>query len=198
MVTLESFGLKPDCVYENSEIFVKHKDYEDDFSLISTGKKTVFYKDYNQNKRKMSLDKLEEVKGDIENFEPINKYENKQVESTYLGKGLYSNMDYSDSGIMVQHTDKEDWFYLISTSNKMIWYKEDDKNRKMTLKKLHSIYIPDCEEEKVEDNSEEKTDSEIYNFSDKESLFRSERFFDNDFIMASDPNLVKDNDLMFD
>lgn len=193
-LNLESFGLKEDALYRGSDVQVKHKDKEDWFPLLRTTKKTLFYKEGEQ-ERKMTLKKLEAVEGDGNQGEAAVR-EQRQPEKTELALGLLTNTNYEGSGVEVEHVDKEGRFPLIATSNKMVWYKEDGNKRKMTIGKLAGVTFPEGEESGEEGGKEEAVGGKVV--EDPDSEFRFDGFFDNDFAMASDPSLVRDNDSAFD
>lgn len=106
--------------------------------------------------------------------------------------GLEINKDYEGQGITIKHKNGDTWYELIKTTTKMLMYKDGDKVRRMRADSLDGINFG-------EKNEEVKEKEENVPF-DGDSMFDGgveNSFFDNDFIMASDPHFVFDNDTMY-
>lgn len=137
---IKEFGLIPNADYTGCQVEVEHKDGSW-YPLVKTANKILFYEDYDENIRRMNPGSLVNVNfiNGKENTEPVvADSKNDQPTQVEIVEGVYSNTNYEGEGILVNHIDKG-WFPLVRTSNKVIYYLEDNKVRRLTLKKFGGI-----------------------------------------------------------
>lgn len=111
--------------------------------------------------------------------------------------GLELNKDYSGQGVQVKHKTYG-WFELIRTTTKMLMYKgKDGKECRMRTDSLMDVKLNEVME-KV-DNIHKECDNEVSEYSGgmEDDWSVESPYFGNDFAMASDPDIVFDNDTMY-
>ena len=154
MKSLNDWNLVENADYSTSRVDIVTE--VGTFPLIKTCKKIVIV-DW---KRRITLKKI--IRVDFPDGEVVNPIikEVKEVKQEVLFKDILSNTDYTDDNILVKHADKADYFPLIKTSTKLIYFQEGDIIRKMTIGKLEDYKT---EVEDIEINPEFSVD-EFFTF----------------------------------
>jgi len=137
MSTVKDFGLLPNHDYTECRVEIEHVDFGW-CPLLKTSEKVLWFEDGEGKIRKIqNLDKkLSDVSFEAQIAEPVNlKVEKTESAPSSDLNGLKPDTDYRDEGLEVNHTDKG-WFPLVKTAKKVLFYLEDGKVRKLSLKKF--------------------------------------------------------------
>lgn len=136
---IEMFGLVRNADYRGCQVEVKHKNGAW-YPLVRVANKIVYYEDYDENIRRMNLGSLVDVNFINGSANPVvNDSENKEPVSTPMVDILWTNTDYSEYNLEVNHVNKG-WLSLIRTSNKMIYYLDEyGHERRMNAGKVGGV-----------------------------------------------------------
>jgi hypothetical protein len=151
---MKDVGLLPNHDYTGCRVEIEHVD-EGWVPLVKTSEKVLWFENSEGNIRKIqNLDKkLKNVSFDAQIDDPINLKTESESNSSELLKGLKTNHNYVNDELEVNHTDKG-WFPLVKTSKKVLYYLENGKQRKMSLKKFggyrHKSETPSDFDERVD------------------------------------------------
>jgi hypothetical protein len=157
--TIENFGLIHNADYRGCQVEVKHKNGEW-YPLVRVANKILYYEDYEENIRRMNLGSLEDVNYINGTADPVvGNSESNEPSSAPMVDILWTNTYYSEYNLEVNHIDKG-WFPLVRTSNKMVYYLEDGKERRMTVGKVGSTRL-----------AEEKNEPELTPFPESPDTF---------------------------
>lgn len=141
MSVLNSFGLESYSDYRGCQVEVRHGPSGKWFPLLRTADKVLYYEDEDENERRMpvkSLDEVNFIKGKENTVPGAIEKKNESPAQVEIVEGLLSNKYYRGSDLYVKHIDKG-WRELVRTSNKVIYYLEDGKERRMTLAKFGGV-----------------------------------------------------------
>lgn len=155
---MNEYGLVINADYADQGVEVKHAD-KGWLPLTRTSAKMVFFANEDGSEGRMTVAKLEEVRG-LEDAEPAVKDEAPVIQDE-MELGIMSNTDYSEAEVEVKHS-KKGWLPLNRTSEKLLFVDEDGSEKRMTLATLEGVRNLDGEGSEVlkETVSEEEPEAD--------------------------------------